>query len=251
MSVIVPLLWGGTPASAYDGKVVALALGAKFASGVLLRGARAYDGVQAAPLVYLGLFDERIQIFGTSLEFQSFLMEDKLRARTKIALFSDDPFLKLDGPVDIRSSRPSSLEWMSRLEWFLPSFKTPRFQLDLAYAHEFKEHKGNYLEATGKLTVARLFPEDGKPLVEPQIFGTIGYGDANHNSFWYAAGVGSGFTHVEYGLSIVAPARIDRHFPVFRVFRYELLGQRPIGPGSLVQQRSGFQVEATFAFGLL
>ena len=242
-------LWAGA-AWGYDGKVFSLALGAKVKSRLEQRGARTYDGVQLQPIVYAGFFDERIQIFGTSLEFLDFLGTRMLRGRTKLSSVSDDPFLKLAGPVDVRSSRPSTIEWMSRLELFLPSFDSPRVQLDLAYAKELKEHRGDYLELTARLTLARWFLEREKPLVEPQLFATFGFGDSRHNAFWYGAGAGAGASHVEYGLAVVSPARIDRHFPVFRFYRFDILRSPNIGPGQLVGQRGGFQVEATLAFGL-
>jgi len=237
-------------ASAYDGKLFSLALGGKLGSGVVQRGARTYDGIQASPVIFLGFFDERVQLVGTSLEFQDFIVADIVRGRSKLSFISDDPFLKTAGAVDIRSSRPTTLEWMTRLELFLPSFATPWVQFDLAYARELKEHRGSYFELTGRATLARLFPEKGKARFEPQLFVTLGFGDTGHNDFWYGAGAGSGFTHVEYGIAVVAPARIDRHFPVFRFYRYDLLRTSAVGPGQLVAQTGGFQADAIFAFGI-
>jgi len=234
---------------AYDGKLFSLALGAKASTGTVVRGARTYDGLQLSPVFYLGFFDERVQIFGTSLELNDFIWSDKLRARTKIGLLSDKPFLKFDGPTDIRASRPSSLEWTSRLELFLPSFEQTWFQLDLVFAHELKEHKGNYVELVGKLTLARLWLEKKLPLVEPQLFMAVGYGDKAHNSLWYGRPSG-GSTHAEYGFSVVSPARIDRHYPIFRFYRYDVWGNPPTGPGLLLGHRSGYQLEAQIAFGI-
>ncbi len=245
----VGLFFCCTASHAYEGKVFSLALGVKPATGTVIRGARTYDGIQFSPVIYLGFLDERIQIFGTSLELNDFVWPDKLRARTKIAALSDEPFIKTDGPPDIRASRPSSIEWTSRLELFLPSFQEAWLQLDLAFAQDVKAHKGSYLELSGRLTLARLWLENKKPLVEPQLFGTIGYGTKAHNSFWYGANT-SGVSHSEVGISVVCPARIDRHFPVFRAYRYDVWGSPPSGPGLLLGHRAGYQVEATIAFGI-
>ncbi len=238
-------------APGYDGTLFSLAVGTKLGSGLVVRGARTYEGVQAAPIVYLGFFDERIQIFGTGLEFVDFLVGEQLRARTKISFFGDDPLLKTAGPPDIQSSRPTVLEWTTRVELFLPSFRNPIVSLDAAYARELKANQGNYAELGAKISVGRFFLEKERPRVEPQLFATLGYGDSRHNAFWYGAGKGAGFSHVEYGIAVVSPARIDRHFPVFRLFRFDVLGNPTSGPGMLLAQTGGWQVEATVAFGLL
>lgn len=236
-------------ASGYDGKIISGAIGAKVSSGVVRRGALTYPSPQASPVLYLGFFDERIQFFFNSLEVLDFLGTDRLRGRMKIGLLGDDPTLRLGGAADVRSSRPTALEWTTRLEFFYPNFAAPWVQCDLMYGRDFKEYQGHYLEGTLRVTLGRFFLEKEKPLVEPQLFATAGFGDAAHNRFWYGAGTSPGFTHVEYGVMIAAPARIDRHFPVLRLYRYDLLGPQA-SPGGLVQQSGGFMAEATVAFGL-
>jgi hypothetical protein len=249
--IALALLFSALVGHAYDGKLFSLAVGAKAANDVVRRGARLYDGVQASPIVYIGLFDERIQFFLNSLEATDFVFEDVLRLRTKLNLISDRPFLKTSGPLTARNARPSSIEWTSRLEAFFPSFNTNWLQIDLSYSKDIQAHGGNYIELVGRVTVARLWMENEKAKVQPQLFASLGWGDARHNQYLYGAGSGSaGLNHIAYGIMVAAPARIDPHFPVLQLYRYDVLGQANRN-GSLVSQTFGYHLDAIFALGIL
>jgi hypothetical protein len=246
------LLLGTLNSSAfgYEGKVFSVALGAKLANDVVRRGARLYDGVQASPLLYLGLFDERVQFFLTSLELNDFVVADRIRARTKVSAVSDRPFLETSGPLTIRNARQTSWEWTSRIETFFPSFQETWGQIDLAYAKDLKAHGGHALELTGRLTLARLKFEKEKPLFQPQAFFTVGWGDERHNEYLYGATRGGGINHVAYGLMLLMPSRIDPHFPVVQLYRYDVVGGAN-RTGSLLTQTSGYHLDITVAVGIL
>jgi len=238
-------------AYAYEGKLLSVALGAKLSNDVVRRGARLYDGVQAAPLVYVGLWDERVQLFFTSLELNDFIYGDQVRARTKIGAISDRPFLKTSGPLTARNAREGSWEWTTRLEAFYPSFNETWAQLDLAYAKDVKAHGGHYVELTGRVTLARIQLEKEKPLFQPQAFATVGWGDGRHNHYLYGTAVREGgLNHVAYGFMLLMPSRIDPHFPVVQLYRYDVLGSTNRS-GSLLTQTSGYHLDITVAFGML
>jgi hypothetical protein len=86
---------------------------------------------------------------------------------------------------------------MTRIELFLPSFDISWVQVDVAYVKELKEHRGDYLAMSARLTLGRWFLEKEKPLVDPQLFATLAVGDSRHNDFGYGSGVGAGTSHVE------------------------------------------------------
>ncbi len=248
--VVVAILVAPSLCFGYDGKLFSLAVGAKLSNDLVRRGARLYDGVQAAPILYVGLLDDRIQFLGNSLEYADFFVGDQFRARTKLAQVSDRPFLKTSGPLTARNARESSFEWTSRIEAFFPSFNTHWFQADLAYSKDIKAHAGHYLELTGRVTLGRFLLENDKPKLQPQVFATLGWGDSKHNGYLYGAGANSsGFNHVAYGFMLVAPARTDPHYAVIQLYRYDVLGQSNRN-GSLVSQRSGYHLDITVALGI-
>lgn len=236
-------------AHCYEGKLFSLAVGAKLSNDVVRRGARLYDGVQASPVLYLGLFDNRVQFLVNSLEFTDFVYADMIRARTKINAVSDRPFLKTSGPLTARNARESSWEWTTRVEAFIPNFKEDWGQLDIAYAKDIKAHAGHYLEIVGRVTLARFYLENDRPLIQPQAFAAIGWGDGRHNEYLYGSRRQSGFNHVAYGLMLVSPSRIDPHYPVVQVYRYDVLGEANRS-GVLVSQTSGYHVDVTMAVGI-
>lgn len=237
--------------SAYDGKLLSLSVGGKLSNDLVRRGARYYDGVQVTPVVYLGFFDHRVQFLFNSLEFTDFLYSDTLRGRTKINTVSDRPLLKTSGPLTVRNSRESSWEWTTRLEFFPTGFLENWGQLDLAYAKDLKAHGGHYLELTGRVTLARLSIEGERPKYQPQLFVTTGWGDSKHNAYQYGASPAkSGLNHVAYGFYLVSPSRIDPHYPVVQLYRYDVIGSENRA-GSLVKQTSGYHLDITIAFGVL
>ena len=246
--LFIGLLCGN--ALSYDGKFFSLAVGAKLSNDVVRRGARLYDGVQASPALYVGLFDHRIQFFVNSLELTDFVYSDVIRARTKINTVSDRPFLKTSGPLTARNARESSWEWTSCIEAFLPNLQEYWGQMDLAYSKDIKAHGGHYLELTGRVTLARMFIENEKPMIQPQLFATLGWGDGRHNEYLYGSARESGFNHVAYGIMIVSPSRIDPHYPVIQLYRYDVLGDLNQS-GTLVSQVSGYHVDVTIAVGIL
>ncbi len=235
----------------YDGKLFTLATGAKFSNDLVRRGALLYDGVQASPLIYLGMFDERIQFFGMSLELTDFVASDVLRLRTKINSVSDRPLFMTAGPLTARNARESSWEWTTRVEAFFPNFKTTWYQIDLAYSKDIKAHGGHYLELTARVTLGRFRFENEKPSIQPQFFATLAWGDGRHNDYLYGtSGQLGGLNHVAYGFMLVSPSRIDPHFPVVTFYRYDVLGDANRA-GSLLSQYAGFHLDVTVAFGIL
>ncbi len=249
--VLALCLFCGGSGFSYEGKTVSLAVGAKLLTDIVRRGARIYDGVQASPIVYVGLFDDRIQFLVNSLEYADFVYSDIVRLRTKIGSISDRPLLKTAGPLTIRNSRQSSWEWTTRAEVFFPNYKLYWGQIDLSFSKDIKAHGGHYLELTGRVTLARLYFENDKPKLQPQFFATLGWGDGRHNEYLYGtAGQVAGFNHVAYGLMIVAPARIDPHYAILQLYRYDVLGGANRS-GALVSQTSGYHLDVTFALGIL
>ena len=229
-----------------------LALGAKTQNVLARRGATLYGSFQITPIIYVGFFDERIQIFGTSLELVEFLKAEILRARTKVASFSDDPFFVTGDAKGIRNSRDSTFEWTSTLEWFFPDHKRNWGEIDLRYSKDLKAHSGDYVEASARLSLGKFFGEGFIPTLQPQVFVTVGYGGSQHNQYFYGSNADSpGFNNVEVGLLVLLPGKYDSAYPAVTLSRYEILGAKNRA-GTLVSDKvSGIYAQLTIAFGVL
>ena len=226
------------------------AIGLKVANLWAQRGATYYNALYVSPIVYIGIFNERLQFFGSSLRYMDFLVDDTLRARLGVEFRDDNPTIIFREPIGFRNSRETALESSLTLEWFIPNRTRYFAEFDLVAGKGFQGHIGWFGEATLRLTVTRLHTEGEGTLIQPQLFATVGYGDAGYNLYQYGAGAGqAGFNYLSFGLYIISPSRIDSSFPVVELAYHQTLGPRK--NGSLVVDRpTGFFVLWRFAASL-
>jgi hypothetical protein len=226
--------------------------GGRASSNLERRGATLYDSWQLSPFLYFGFFEDRIQFLVNSIEYVDFLVPGLLRGRTGFFTVSDRPFFKTGGePTGFRNQRRTSYEWTSTLELFLPERANEIGELDLIYSKDLKAHSGHYVEVMPRITLAQLFPDaQGKPQIQPQLFASVGWGDRLHNSYQYGSEAEmSGWNNFSYGLMVLAPTRLDSHYPVLTVSHYQVLGQSKQG-NWVADKTSGFNVSALVAFAI-
>lgn len=218
------------------------------------RGATLYRGYQVTPILFLGFFQNRVQIVNASIEYNDFLTKDMIRGRSKIHLVRDDPLYRTHGESrGLRNSRDSTLEWVNALEFFVPDYFDNIFSAKLSYAQDFDEHKGAYLQFRPQLTLASLWVERGLAWIEPQLFFSIGYGNNRHNQFWYgttAAGA-SAITDISYGISVLSPLKFDRYFATFEWMRYRVVNGFLAQGALLENQRQGFRASLQIGLNIL
>ena len=247
--LLVGLLLTCSASGEYEEPTLSVALGAKVANRWLVRGATFYDALYVSPLLYIGAFNRRLEFFGNSLEYNDFFINTILRGRGRLSFFGDDPSIVFGEPKGFRNSRASALEARGKLEWFIPNWTQYWGQVDIDVSKGLSGHFGVFIESTVRVTLAKLFKNsEGKANVQPQVFARIGWGDRQQNQYLYGAGAGgAGFNMLGTGIMVVAPAKIDPHYPVLEMGYYQVLGDAR--RGSLVSdQPQGFGVSATIAF---
>lgn len=229
---------------------ITIAAGAKFRSNLQQRGATLYDSWQLTPVIYFGFFENRLQFLLNSLEYADWVYARTLRARGKIASVSDEPAYETGAEAKgLRNSRPSSWEATGTLEFFVADAG----QIDFKMQKDLKSHSGFSAEIMPRVNLPLGGSvENGRRLLQPQIFASLLWGDSRHNDYWYGTGPGhSGLSAWSAGLLITSPARIDPAYPILQLQYYELIGDS-IRDGRLVTDKtSGVHLNLTIAFGLM
>lgn len=225
-------------ASFFNKKDFHFALGAETLNQFHKRGITTYGGYQVFPIFAVDLFNPNLQIIGSSLHYRLFFTKNfYLRTRLATNSTKDKPLYFTSEKELERVRREKTNEADLYLEYKSSENHYYRFQ----FSQDLVAHKGQYAELFGHYPLWGGFYQLG-------IFTSLGAGTTRHNEYFYGSGAGKfGLNNLEYGLMLTAPSVIDMYFPVVRISHFSILGNENKS-ASFVQEKSGFSIEALFAF---
>jgi hypothetical protein len=216
-----------TPDFHHKGFLSSLNLGARYSSVLEKRGVILYDGFQIDPIVGVFLFDDKLEFLGDSIGYRDFVAGKWLRLRTRFVSITDKPlFPSTDAIRNGSPDRKDTYEWENRAEFFLPGYNDHyQAEFDLGIAKDLSAHHGTYIDIQAK---AKLFDYRIPVLatkVEPNLFGSLGWGDTAHNQYFYGPSANhAGINNFSYGLWFAFPEQADRYYPIVQLTHFQTLG---------------------------
>ena len=189
------------------------------------RGVIFYRDFQLDPIFSVFLMDNRIEFLGNSIGYKDFIVDHRLRFRTRVSSISDKPlFPDYDSVKAGLPQRSDTYEWSNSIEIFLPGYdENYMSEIDLSYSKDISIHHGNYLNLQSKI---KLFDfEYLQTKIEPNLYAAIGWGDSPHNQYFYGpSAASSGFNNFSYGLWLSFPKEADRFYPIILIKHFQTLG---------------------------
>lgn len=207
------------------GTLSSLNLGIRYSSVLTNRGVILYRDFQIDPVLGVFFFDDKLEFLGDSIGYRDFIYKDKVRLRSRIVSITDKPLFPDHSSIK-RHIRKDSYEWSNRVETFFPGYnESYKAELDFEVAKDFYSHKGIYLEAQSKFKLINLSLLNTN--IEPNLFGSIGWGDSKHNKHFYGQSASeNGFNNISYGLRFAFPGEADRFYPIIQLTRFEIIGDK-------------------------
>jgi hypothetical protein len=223
------------------------AVGAEYLSNITKRGVVLYNSFQVIPIWALDLGSPNFQLVGTTLNYKKSFQKDTIVWRTRLvpSATPDKPLYTTQGNIQPNSKkRTPTGEWDNYLEIHVRN----RAESRILISQDISVHKGTYLEFMQRIVLGNWLERNGKPMLQPALFASVGWGSAGHNNYLYGRGAGlAGFTDWSYGLLVGSPGAIDTFYPTLQITRFHVLG--PAKSGTFVEGRaSGTQVIALAAF---
>ena len=212
----------------HEGFLSSLNLGIRYSSQYVNRGVVFYPGFQIDPVVAAFFFDDRLEFLGDSVGYRDFIAGNWLRLRSKLVSITDQPlFPSRDSLKSGYPHRPSTDEWSSSVEFFLPAYdQTYHAEIDLTYSKDISKHFGNYFELQSKVKLFDFTIPNFGIKIEPNFLSTLGFGDAAHNVYFYGPSANaSGFNHLDLGLWLAFPKEADRYYPIIQFKHFQTLGK--------------------------
>lgn len=212
----------------HEGTLSSVNVGIRYSSVFENRGVILYRDFQIDPVLGIFLFDDRLEFLADSIGYRDFIVKDVLRLRSRFVSLTDKPFFPAYKSIkNGLPSRPDTYEWSSQAELFLPGYNSNyALEVDLSYAKDIATHHGNYFELQSKIKLFDFrLPRVGTK-IEPNLYASAGWGDSNHNLYFYgpAAGV-SGFNNLSYGIWFALPEEADRYYPIIQIKHFETIGR--------------------------
>lgn len=212
--------------SQHSGTLSSVNLGLRYSSLLENRGVVEYSDFQIDPIVALFFFDDRLEYLGDSIGYRDFVISDILRLRTRLVSITDKPLFPAYDSVRSREiDRPDTYEWSNSAEFFFPGYNSNyQFEIDVTYAKDLSATHGSYFELTDKVKLARYRLSQVKTLIEPNLFFSLGWGEAATNRYYYGPSANSdGFNNFNYGIWFALPEEADRYYPIIQIKHFETL----------------------------
>ena len=234
------------------GPISSLNLGIRYSSLYENRGVILYDGYQIDPVVGVFFFNDRLEFLGDSISYRDFIYSDQIRLRTRLQSITDNP---LYPAVDSkkRTDREDSVEWQNKIELFTPGYNENYIaEFDLGFSKDLSAHNGLYIDFTSKLKLFDFSMDKLKILIEPNLFFTLGYGDENHNQYFYGPqAADAGLNNLSYGLWFNFPNEADRNYPIIQIKHFEVLGKQRLEADYAKDNSSGWMISFIATGGIL
>ena len=237
----------------HKGKLSSINVGTRYSSILENRGVVFYKDFQLDPILAIFLFDDRLEFLGDSIGYRDFVLDDRIRLRTRLVSITDKPLFPVN--ESLRSSSPArddTFEWMNRIEFFFPGYNSDyQTEIDLGISKDLSAHKGSYLELLAKY---KIFDFKVGPLstkIEPNFFLSLGWGTSAHNQYFYGPESNSdSFNNLAYGFWFAFPEEADRFYPIIQVKHFEVLGKNK--EASYAKNRNeGWLISFIATYGLL
>ena len=231
--------------STFDKKHLEVAAGIQANSLLYKRGIITYEGHQLTPIISIKLFHPELLFAGSSLYYKHALPYENLFFRSRLNFNStqDEPLYYTSEDEDDRVRRNTTNELDGYLEY---DGKKQGF-LRLQYSQDLSEHHGHYLELRGNFALGNFIKKGKGYLIQPGLFTAVGYGDKNHNEYFYGDGAEASLNNIEYGLLINSPGVIDIFWPTLKITRFEILGDKN-REASFAQEKGAWNIELLMAF---
>jgi hypothetical protein len=203
----------------------AVALGAEYLSQLERRGIIVYKGYQVFPIYSVDLFNPDLQLVGSSLNYRWRLDSQALTLRTRLSIDStnDSPLYETKEKKTDRIRRTSTSEVEGFLEWRALSY----MELSASISQDIGAHGGTHGEVGTRLILGNFVQrEERGAMIQPALFGTLGLATKRHNEYLYGNGAEKGLSHYTFGFSVSSPAVIDTFYPVLKISRFGLLGNK-------------------------
>jgi hypothetical protein len=236
----------------HKGLLSSVNLGLRYSSVLENRGVILYRDFQIDPVLGLFFYDDRVEFLGDSLGFRDFVAGKWLRLRTRLVSISDDPlFPAKDSVKDGAKNREDTYEWSNRAEFFIPSYDGNYMaEIDVGFSKDISVHNGQYLDLQTKIKLFNFRLPYSSTLIEPNFQTKIGWGDSNHNKYFYGPSADSaGFNNLSYGLWFALPEEADRFYPIIQITHFEVLGQNKNAEFA-VDRNSGWLFSFIATYGL-
>ena len=220
----------------HKGTLSSINVGARYSSLLANRGVVFYRDFQVDPIFAVFMFDDRLEFLGDSIGYRDFIGGgDSVRLRTRLQAITDKPLFPAHETITAGApSREDTYEWHSRVEIFFPGYNSKTWgEINIGYSKDLAVHGGNYVDVLGKLKVVDFRLPVAGTLVELNAFGSLGWGDGNHNHYFYGPAVDAlgqrasdeaGVSNYSYGLWFAFPEEADRNYPIVQLTRFEVLG---------------------------
>jgi hypothetical protein len=200
------------------------------------------------PIYSVNLFNPNLQLVGSSLNYRWGSYTDTLtiRARFNLDSTNDSPLYETAEKKASRVRRQGTSEVEGFIEWRPLEI----LELKLSLAQDVGVHKGTYAEIGARFIMANLLlKENGLAMIQPALFTNLGGGTESHNAYLYGRGAGGGLSNYAYGLSISSPAVIDTFYPVVKITRFGMVGDK-VRSAQFVRanERDSWQALALAAF---
>ncbi len=217
----------------HEGTLSSVNLGIRYSSVLVKRGMIFYEDFQIDPVLGVFLFDDRVEFLGDSLGFRDFVSGDQIRLRTRLQALSDNPLFPALDSIKKPRDRTDTYEWINTAEFFLPGYNDNySSEIDLSFAKDVSVHWGHYFEILAKFKIFdfRIFGT----LLEPNLVGSFGYGDAAHNGYLYGpAEAKLGPVNSTVGVWVAFPEQADRFYPILQIMKFSTQGLNQNSQGYL------------------
>lgn len=247
LMLVISMLTFNCFGSFFEKKNFNLAIGLQASSLLYKRGIITYQGYQILPIYSISIFNPNLILAGTALYYRQQLSENLfLRSRLNFDATGDEPLYFTTEDEDERVRRESTTE----LDLYLEYVSTDQSYIRLQISQDLSAHEGKYFEVrVRKALFGFLFQGKDRPLIQPALFSSIGYGTQEHNEYLYGPKVNSGINNFEVGLSVGSPQVIDVFWPTLKISHFQILGTQNRN-ATFVQEKKGYAVELLFAFAL-
>ncbi|MBC7742580.1 MAG: hypothetical protein H7061_10310 [Bdellovibrionaceae bacterium] len=236
----------------HKGTISAINVGARFSSVSQSRGVVLYRDYQIDPVISLFFFDEKIAFFGSSMHYQQFIVDDRVRFRTRLVSINDNPLFPNHESVSKGDpDRKSTYEWSNGVDLFFPGYNDDyQGEIELSLSKDLTLHGGNYVSLVGKVKLFEFTTLNTR--VEPNFVGTTGWGDRAHNEYLYGpSDREAGINNVSYGIWLAFPDRADRYYPIVQLMRYQVVGDSHRNAEYARDRNEGFLFSVIATYPLL
>lgn len=225
--IVIWTLTATANVSPHHGTLSSINLGARYSSILQNRGVIQYRDFQLDPVVAFFFFDDKLEFLGDSIGYRDFIFNDQIRLRSRIVSISANPlFPNYESSHAATPERPDTYEWSNRLEIFLPGYSDRYMaEIDLGIAKDLSAHHGTYFDLQAKYKLFDFQALPTKIKIEPNLFAAAGWGDLDHNRYFYGPTADAeGLNNFSYGLWFAFPDEADRFYPIIQVTHFETLG---------------------------